>query len=375
MPFIQTYFLVQDWTFQEVGDWLKHLGLHDYIDKFRDNHINGEVLFEITEADLKDEFGMHSLGHRKNFMKAIENLKRIYNDADGKNSDYIRHKIQKFYEKNRSSGGSGGRSLLSGLRPRCEGPRFYSHRFLSRNTYNSQQEIIEEDDELKHDTGPSPQAFPKKGDIKDEFKLDHHKHGSPQKRTECDADDENEVRSLEECDEIKACEPQMRIHQSKRTLSKISSDTPKSSPMKDPEGYKEDYPFEVLEEAKGESQTNSRKIEKESSSSSSETSTDSEPSEEDKSKKEAKEEAAALPVAENVLKVSRVQSKFEKKTTKKAIVPKEHNFKSAELPVISKTSSKKYNTKEKKGKTCTNDRDKLNEKISKKKLWDFLFII
>lgn len=358
MFFIQAYFLVHDWTFQEVGDWLKHLGLHDYIDKFRDNHINGEVLFEITEADLKDEFGMHSLGHRKNFMKAIENLKRIYNDADGKNSDYIRHKIQKFYEKNRSSS---GRSLLGGLRP-LEGRRFYSHRFLSRNTYNSQQEIIEEDDELKPDTGPSPQAFPKRADLKDEFKLDHphNKHGSPQKRTECDADDENEVRSLEDCDDIKACEQQIRIHQSKRTLSKISSDTPKSSPMKgEPEGFKEDFNLEVLEEAKNESQT---KIDKESSSSSSETSTDSEPSEEEKSKKEAKEEA--LPVVENALKVSRVQSKFEKKTTKKAVVPKEHNFKSAELPVISKTSSKKYSTKEKKGKTCHNDRDKLNEKIS-----------
>jgi len=361
---------VQDWTFQEVGEWLKHLGLNDYIDKFKENHINGEVLFEITEADLKDEFGMHSLGHRKNFMKAIENLKRIYNDADGKNSDYIRHKIQKFYEKNRPN----QRSLLNGLRPR-EG-RFYSHRFLSRNTYNSQQEIIEEDDELKHETGPSPQAFPKKADLKDEFKLDHHpnKHLSPTKRTECDADDEEQERSMEECDEIKVNnEHQIRVHGSKRTLSKISSDTPKSSPMKgEPEGFKEDHALgavEISEEAKGENLTPSRKItgenkgEKESSTnthegSSSETSTDSEPSDEEKQKKEA------LPVVENALKVSRVQSKYEKKASKKVIAPKEHNFKSAELPTISKTSSKKYHAKDKKkGKTATNDRDKLNEKI------------
>ncbi len=71
------------------------------METFASNHINGQVLFELTENDLKNEFKIASIGHRKNFMKAVENLKMIYESGSGKNSDYIKKKIQKFYEKNK----------------------------------------------------------------------------------------------------------------------------------------------------------------------------------------------------------------------------------------------------------------------------------
>jgi len=86
---------VSEWSIEEVSDWLKHLGLNEYIEIFKQNHINGSVLFELKEKDLKDEFKITSIGHRKNFMKAVENLKKIYLNGSGKNSDYIRQKNTK----------------------------------------------------------------------------------------------------------------------------------------------------------------------------------------------------------------------------------------------------------------------------------------
>jgi len=364
---------VYDWTYQEVGDWLKHLGLNDYIEKFKENHIDGKVLFEITEADLKDEFNMTSVGHRKNFLKAVENLKRIYNDRDGKNSDYIRDKIQKFYERNQQTK---SKSLLAGL---TKERNFYSHRFSTRNMYSSQHEVIEEDDEfnMKHDSFPSPILGPKKHlldqrESKDEMKLEYmNRNGSPTKRREChdDADDElHDNRSLEELDEIKPVEPLAKNNQNKKTLSKISSDSQKSSPEKGHEALKDQ--LEMQEETKKISSPNSRKIEKESSNSqgtSSDTSTESDPSDDEKIKKYNEDKLKEEPIpVKNALKIVRAYSKFEKKGSKKSVPEKSFNFKSAELPVVSRTTSKKYGKEAKRTKNTTGrGKDTLNEKISK----------
>ena len=142
-----------EWSIDEVGEWLRHLGLDEYIERFKKNHIDGSVLFDITEADLKDEFKMMSVGHRKNFMKAIGNLKKIFCGPSGKNSEYIRQKIHKFYEKNKQKTGKMG--LINSL---GSDSKFYSHRFYTKNFYSGQDQIIEEDDEhsVKFETNPSP---------------------------------------------------------------------------------------------------------------------------------------------------------------------------------------------------------------------------
>lgn len=58
----------------DVAAWLKGLGLERYEGVFRDNDIDGEVLAELTEADL-ERLGL-SLGHRKRLLKAIAALQR-----------------------------------------------------------------------------------------------------------------------------------------------------------------------------------------------------------------------------------------------------------------------------------------------------------
>jgi SAM domain (Sterile alpha motif)/Adenylate and Guanylate cyclase catalytic domain len=56
----------------DVGDWLRSLGLGQYLALFREHAIDAEVLPELTEADL-EKFGV-PFGHRKRLLKAIANL-------------------------------------------------------------------------------------------------------------------------------------------------------------------------------------------------------------------------------------------------------------------------------------------------------------
>ncbi len=54
-----------------VEAWLEGLGLGEYAEAFRSNHITMENLTELTGEDLK-EIGVDSLGHRKTILAAIQ---------------------------------------------------------------------------------------------------------------------------------------------------------------------------------------------------------------------------------------------------------------------------------------------------------------
>src|SRR4028118_2323414 len=56
----------------DIENWLRGLGLQQYITAFRDNAIDAEVLPELTDADL-EKLGV-LLGHRKRLLKAIAAL-------------------------------------------------------------------------------------------------------------------------------------------------------------------------------------------------------------------------------------------------------------------------------------------------------------
>jgi len=54
----------------DIEGWLRGMGLAQYVDLFRANDINGQLLVRLTGDDLK-EIGIASLGHRKMLMEAI----------------------------------------------------------------------------------------------------------------------------------------------------------------------------------------------------------------------------------------------------------------------------------------------------------------
>jgi hypothetical protein len=51
---------------QQVADWLKQLGLPEYVQRFVDNDIDSSELRHLTDQDLK-ELGV-SLGHRRKML-------------------------------------------------------------------------------------------------------------------------------------------------------------------------------------------------------------------------------------------------------------------------------------------------------------------
>jgi hypothetical protein len=59
---------------QQTADWLQRLGLGQYAKAFAENDINFAILPDLTDQDLK-ELGVGSLGHRRQLLRAITELK------------------------------------------------------------------------------------------------------------------------------------------------------------------------------------------------------------------------------------------------------------------------------------------------------------
>jgi hypothetical protein len=59
---------------QQIADWLQKLGLGQYAQRFAENDINFAILADLTDQDLK-EIGVTSLGHRRQLLRAITELK------------------------------------------------------------------------------------------------------------------------------------------------------------------------------------------------------------------------------------------------------------------------------------------------------------
>jgi hypothetical protein len=57
---------------QQIADWLKTLGLTQYVQAFADNDIDFSVLGYLTDQDL-EKIGV-SLGHRRKILAAIAGL-------------------------------------------------------------------------------------------------------------------------------------------------------------------------------------------------------------------------------------------------------------------------------------------------------------
>jgi class 3 adenylate cyclase len=57
---------------EQIADWLKQLGMSEYVQRFAESDIDISVLRDLTDQDLK-ELGV-SLGHRRKMLRAIAEL-------------------------------------------------------------------------------------------------------------------------------------------------------------------------------------------------------------------------------------------------------------------------------------------------------------
>jgi class 3 adenylate cyclase len=65
---------------QQIGDWLKRLGLEQYARCFAENDIDFSILRDLTDPDL-EKIGVQSLGHRRKLLRAIADLKGVEKNA------------------------------------------------------------------------------------------------------------------------------------------------------------------------------------------------------------------------------------------------------------------------------------------------------
>src|SRR6516164_6430823 len=59
---------------QQIADWLKTLGFGQYAQRFAENDITFVILPDLTDQDL-EKIGVASLGHRRQLLRAIAELK------------------------------------------------------------------------------------------------------------------------------------------------------------------------------------------------------------------------------------------------------------------------------------------------------------
>jgi len=69
------------WSLEDIVQWLEDKGLEQYVQSFTENDIDGPNLLELNESDLRD-LGIKSIGHRKAFMRHLNEAKQFSDEAD-----------------------------------------------------------------------------------------------------------------------------------------------------------------------------------------------------------------------------------------------------------------------------------------------------
>lgn len=70
---------VPNWKTCEVQTWLQQVGFSAYCDRFQELQVDGDLLLNITDEDLKTDLGMHAGLTRKRFLRDLRVLKTYAN--------------------------------------------------------------------------------------------------------------------------------------------------------------------------------------------------------------------------------------------------------------------------------------------------------
>ena len=125
---------------------------------------------------MKDDLNVISIGHRKNFQKAVKHLKRFYS-KNRLYSDSVKKKLIRFYEKHHKQlkmGNIGFSNKLKEVKPKA---------------WQEEETIVEEQNELSYRESPVPQLIgndeeTKNNKIDDEFSLEIKEESECEENTE-----------------------------------------------------------------------------------------------------------------------------------------------------------------------------------------------
>ncbi|CAH1713690.1 unnamed protein product [Aphis gossypii] len=75
------------WSPEDVQEWVRQIGFSEFSKNFVDSRVDGDLLLQLTEQNLKDDIGIQNGIMRSRFMREIHNLKRLadYSSRDTTN--------------------------------------------------------------------------------------------------------------------------------------------------------------------------------------------------------------------------------------------------------------------------------------------------
>ncbi|XP_065190564.1 NAD(+) hydrolase sarm1-like [Sycon ciliatum] len=76
------------WKVDDIGAWLKDIGLETYAQRFAESVIDGELLSSLTDEDIKEELKITNRLHRRKLLREIVRL-RSFADYDSQDTDGI----------------------------------------------------------------------------------------------------------------------------------------------------------------------------------------------------------------------------------------------------------------------------------------------
>ncbi|XP_070141698.1 NAD(+) hydrolase sarm1 isoform X6 [Drosophila kikkawai] len=65
------------WSVEDVQEWVKQIGFNDYIDKFQESQVDGDLLLKLNQDNLRADIGIGNGILLKRFERELQNLKRM----------------------------------------------------------------------------------------------------------------------------------------------------------------------------------------------------------------------------------------------------------------------------------------------------------
>ncbi|XP_065093608.1 NAD(+) hydrolase sarm1 isoform X4 [Ochlerotatus camptorhynchus] len=87
------------WCSEDVREWVKQIGFSEYEHNFFDSKVDGDLLLQLTENNLREDIGITNGIRRKRFERELQNLKRMadYSSRDPDNLHMLLYKIAPEY--------------------------------------------------------------------------------------------------------------------------------------------------------------------------------------------------------------------------------------------------------------------------------------
>lgn len=79
------------WSTEDVREWVKQIGFEEYAKNFVDSKVDGDLLLQLTEDNLREDIGINNGIRRRRFTRELQNLKKMadYSSKDTGNLNNI----------------------------------------------------------------------------------------------------------------------------------------------------------------------------------------------------------------------------------------------------------------------------------------------